>query len=340
MENPAPPLLTADVVKRAVLSGIAITLVTLAFIASYAGALHSPKPHEIPIAVTAQVPAQVVAGLQRSSALSVRRVSGPQAALRSISRSETYGAITLTRQGFSLITAPAASTGIALLLQSVLPAQLRATGQPVHSVTVHPLPESDSRGLVGFYTVVGWAIAGYLGATLFGLTFGTRIGHRKTMLRLSALVITGLVVGLGGTLVANGIGGMGAPWLAMTLLGALVIVTTGAITVALQSLLGVAGTGLAILLFVILGNPSSGGPAAPPLLPAFWRAIGQHIPVGAGVSAFRDIAYFPDAPLTAPLLTLFVWLALGVIVALLAGRRANAMTSGEADVAAVAAMAP
>ena len=163
-----------------------------------------------------------------------------------------------------MITAPAASTGIALLLQATLPGQLRATGQPVRSVTVHPLPESDSRGLVGFYTVVGWAIAGYLGATLFGLTFGTRIGHRKTLLRLGALVITGLVVGLGGTLVANAIGGMGAPWLAMTLLGALVIITTGAITVALQSLLGVAGTGLAILLFVILGNPSSGGPSRAP----------------------------------------------------------------------------
>ncbi len=340
MAQPEPPLLTADVVKRAVLSGLGITLITLAFIASYAGALHSPKPHEIPLAVTAQVPARVTAQLQRSSALSVRRVSSPQAALRSISRSETYGAITLTQQGFSVITAPAASTGIALLLGSTLPAQLRATGQPVRSVTVHPLPDSDSRGLVGFYTVVGWAIAGYLGATLFGLTFGTRIGHRKTLLRLSALLITGLVVGFGGTLVANGIGGMGAPWLSMTLLGALVIVTTGAITVALQSLLGVAGTGLAILLFVILGNPSSGGPAAPPLMPAFWRDIGQHIPVGAGVSAFRDIAYFPDAPLTAPLLTMFGWLAIGVVVALLAGRRANAMTAGEADVAAVAAMAP
>lgn len=99
-------------------------------------------------------------------------------------------------------------------------------------------------------------------------------------------------------------------------------------------------SGVGILLFVILGNPSSGGPAAPELMPAFWRDIGQHIPVGAGVSAFRNIAYFPAAPLSGALLTLFGWLVLGVIVALIAGRRANEMTQGEADVSVVAAMAP
>lgn len=340
VEDPSTPLLTADVMRRALLSGVGIAFITLAFIASYAGALHNPKPHGIQLAVTAQVPQEVQAPLERSAALSVRHVAGPLQARQQIDRREAYGAITFSRQGFTVITAPAASTGIALLLQATLPAQLRATGQRVQSVTVHPLPESDSRGLVGFYTIVGWAIAGYLGATLFGITFGTRIGHRKTMLRLGALVITGLLVGLGGTLVANAIGGMSAPWLSMTLLGALVITTTGAITVALQSLLGVAGTGIAILLFVILGNPSSGGPAAPELMPAFWRDIGQHIPVGAGVTAFRNVAYFPAAPLSDPLLTLFGWLALGVIVALIAGRRASEMTQGEADVSVVAAMAP
>ena len=62
----------------------------------------------------------------------------------------------------------------------------------------------------------------------------------------------------------------------------------------------------------MLGNPSSGGLAAPELLPAFWREIGQAIPVGAGVTAFRDAAYFPAASLLAPLATLAAWLLAGL----------------------------
>jgi hypothetical protein len=333
-----PDLLSAERVRNSVLSGVAITVVSLAFIASYVGALHSPKPHHIPIAVSAQVPQQIAASLERSSAFTVHRVAGPSAALRAIARRETYAAITLSPHGFTLTTAPAASVSIATLLAATLPQQLRATGQPVNLATVHPLPEADARGLVGFYTVAGWAIAGYLGATLFGLSLGALVSRAHTALRIGAVAILGLVIGLGGTLIAKAIGDVPGSWLGLTLLGALMITTAGSITVALQSLLGTAGTGLAILLFVIIGNPSSGGPAPGELLPAFWRDIGQLDPVGAAVTAFRDIAYFPDAPLSKPLLTLFIWLLIGITVSIALGSKARGMTHADAD-AAVASIA-
>ena len=49
---------------------------------------------------------------------------------------------------------------------------------------MHALAADDNRGLIGTYTVIGWVIAGYLGATLFGMTFGTR---GRLALRLGAL---------------------------------------------------------------------------------------------------------------------------------------------------------
>jgi hypothetical protein len=52
------------------------------------------------------------------------------------------------------------------------------------------------------------------------------------------------------------------------------------------------------------------------------------------------MVYFPDAPLTTPLLTLLIWLLLGVIVALLLGRRARPVTQAEANVAAAGAVVP
>ncbi|QEC49517.1 hypothetical protein FSW04_19385 [Baekduia soli] len=131
--------------------------------------------------------------------------------------------------------------GLLSLLRSSYAGALHAPA--AHEISI----AADGLGLVSFYTVVGWVIAGYLGATLFGLTFGTRIGRPQTALRLGARATVGLVAGIGGTLVAKGIGDLPGPWLGPALLGALVVTAVGAVTVALQSLLGVAGTGLAIL---------------------------------------------------------------------------------------------
>ena len=82
--------------------------------------------------------------------------------------------------------------------------------------------------------MIGWVIAGYLGATLFGMTFGTR---GRVLLRLGALAGVALVVGLGGALLAKSLGGLPGPWLGLSLLGALIVASVGAVTVALQAVL-------------------------------------------------------------------------------------------------------
>jgi hypothetical protein len=61
----------------------------------------------------------------------------------------------------------------------------------------------------------------------------------------------------------------------------LTIFASGAATAGIQAALGPAGTGLVILVFVILGNAASGGPLARPLLPGLWRTIGGVLRPGA-----------------------------------------------------------
>ena len=100
----------------------------------------------------------------------------------------------------------------------------------------------------------------------------------------------------------------------MLLIGVIGMLTTaaaGIVTTALQAAFGILGTGVAILLFVVLGNPSSGGPFPPELLPEPWQTIGPYLPTGAATSAIRDIAYFPDAPLAKPFLVLGAWIVGG-----------------------------
>jgi len=284
--------------KKTLLIGTAIVALALAFIASYAAALHDPTPHAVPVAAASDVPASVLAKLDRDPALKLIRTDDPAGAL---DRRDAYATVTVDRGELTLTTAPAASATIATQLQTALPDMRHATA--------HPLPQADSRGLVGTYTVIGWVIAGYLGATLYGLALGTR---ERLGQRLAGLAGVSVAMGAGGALIAQSIGGLPGSFLAAAGLGTLIVAAAGSVATALQSLFGIVGTGIAILLFVVLGNPSSGGLAAPELLPGFWRAIGQLLPVGAGVTGLRDLAYFPAASIAVPLLTLAAWLAAGL----------------------------
>src|SRR4051812_8739612 len=168
--------------RKIFLVSLAIVTVSLAFIASYSAALRAPTPHEVPLAVGRDVPAAVTARLDRSPAIRVVHTTDP---LRALDRREAYGALTVAGRGLKLTTAPAASSAIATLLeQQILPGQ-------VEHATTHTLADGDNRGLIGTYTVIGWVIAGYLGATLFGLTFGT---HGRLGLRLGGLAAVGIAV--------------------------------------------------------------------------------------------------------------------------------------------------
>jgi hypothetical protein len=69
--------------------------------------------------------------------------------------------------------------------------------------------------------------------------------------------------------------------------------------VSVLEAIGIVGIGVAIVLFVVLGNPSAGGAYQLPLLPGFWRTIGDTLPNGAGVLAattYRSRTARPNKP--------------------------------------------
>jgi uncharacterized phage infection (PIP) family protein YhgE len=112
------------------------------------------------------------------------------------------------------------------------------------------------------------------------------------------------------------LGALTGHFLALAGVGALLVFIAGAVTVALQELIGILGIGIAVVLFVVLGNPSSGGAYQLPLLPGFWRAIGNALPNGAGVDAVRRIVYFGSNGATDRLFTIGAYGLGAVIVAL------------------------
>jgi hypothetical protein len=168
--------------------------------------------------------------------------------------------------------------------------------------------------------VVGWVVGGYLTASILGVAGGSRPANiHRTVIRLGALALYAVVSGLAGALIAGPLfGALSGHFLALAAIGALVVAAAAAATVALQILFGIVGIGLAILLFVVLGNPSAGGPYPAPLLPAFWRVIGPLLPPGAGVTAVRNTVYFSGHAIGGALLVLACYAAAGALVSVAA----------------------
>jgi nucleotide-binding universal stress UspA family protein len=87
---------------------------------------------------------------------------------------------------------------------------------------------------------------------------------------------------------------------------------------------------IAVLVFLVLGLPVSGGPANLALFgPGFLRVLHPALPLGAAASALRDAVYFGGYGTAGPLWALSVWAVAGVAaLAVVTGWRRQAPALG------------
>ena len=304
----------------------AVFLLSAAFIASYVGGLHAPRPHRVPVGVVG--PAEATAPIEttlrrRGDMFDVRTYPTPDAARRAIRGRDVYGAY-LPGQGRLLSTSAFGPTA-SELLRATFARTAAAEGRALSVQDVTPVDPGDPEGLVPFYLVIGWIVSAYLVAAIVGLYRGmAAVTRRDGVVRLAAFAVYAAVTGTAGTLIVeHGYGYLsGSPWL-LAGIGALCVFAVAAATAAAESLLGIIGTAVAILAFVVLGNPSAGGPWPLEFLAPFWRAVGPWLPNWAATEAVRNAVYFDGHALTRPLAVLAVYAAAGTVLFLLFAGRGN-----------------
>lgn len=304
---------------------LGVLALQLLMVAAYVGALHAPKPRNVPIAVVGPSieVAPVMAKLRVGGVLAPRNVPDLPSAKRAVDQREVYAVLTPGRSGDQLLVVPAASSSVAEFLPPAL-RKMEPAGRKLNVQTYRALPSNDPRGLSAFYLIVGWLVGGYIAATILGLARGgVPRNVRSATSRLLVLAGYALLSGLLGALVVQSIiGALDGSFLALASIGALVVFATAAATSALQALFGVAGTALAILLFVALGNPASGGPLAPELLmPGPLREIGAFLPPGAGTTLIRNVTYFDGNAIARALTVLGAYALVGSLLTVVAGLR-------------------
>jgi hypothetical protein len=206
-------------------------------------------------------------------------------------------------------------------------------------VDVAPLPAGDPRGLTLFYLTVALIFGGYFAATIVTTLVGPRSrSHRAAALRAGALLVFSLLTGfLTAVVVGPLIGAVSGHVAQMGAVGSLVVFAAAMATSALQALLGVAGTLVALIAFVLLGNPSAGlYPGS--FLPGFWGAIGPWLPGGAGLSALRESVYFDSVGVGGRLGLLAVYAVGGAAITVALGWR-RGLRVPEAEIATAAGAA-
>lgn len=326
--RPAHPTAWGEIRDAVSLRSLALVTGTLllgiGFVLSYVGALHAPRLHALPVTIVAPTEQQaqrVAAKLAQLPGDPIAPTPGTDraAAAEQVANRDTGAAFVINPSGTrdTLIVASAAGAAQAVALEGLFSKVGREQGRLVTVDDVVPVGGADFNGLSAFYLVVGWCVTGYLVAAILGISAGARPSNlTRGAIRFAVLGLCAFAASLVGTwLIRQHILGAlhGAYW-PLVGLGTLLVFAVGALTTALLIAFGPIGIGLAVLLVVVLGNPSAGGPFPREMLPPFWRAIGAFLPPGAGTDVVRSISYFGSTDITDPLLILGGYALLGLLL--------------------------
>jgi len=173
----------------------------------------------------------------------------------------------------------------------------------------HPLPPADPVGAVAELLLLPLLIGGYLASVLLTKATGIAMGPG----RMAMLVGYAFVGALLTDLLAGPLLGAYANshfWI-LSPIFALITAAVAVAAAALLRMLGVWGTLVVFVLFIILGGSSNGGGGIP-LLPPFWHAIGPYLPAQNAVVLIRNTLYFGGNGTTHAFVVLGLNLLLGI----------------------------
>ncbi|MET8147017.1 hypothetical protein ACIBSW_04350 [Actinoplanes sp. NPDC049668] len=306
----------------AVLVAVAAVAVQALLVPLFAGPAANLEPRDLPVAVAGPAPAadQLAARLAAAhpGAFDVRVVADADAAIRN---RDVYGAIVLGPQGPSLHVASAAGPAVASLLT-----QATATlgeGRPVPVVDVVPNDADDPRG-AGFGS-------GFLPLAMTSLVAGilTFLLVRRRGDRLLALGTFAVLAGLVGAAVQQyWLGVLPGDYLSNAAVMGLFGLAVAGTVAGLAAVLDRAGLALGALTVFLVGNALSGVSSAAELLPQPWGTVGQYLPIGAGSTLLRSVAYFDGNGAGTAIWVLCAY-AIGGLVLVSVGRRGLAGPTAE-----------
>jgi hypothetical protein len=279
------------------------------FAASYSLVLGRATPHHLPAGIVGD-PArhpQLIGAFERATrgALELHPFRSVAAAQVAMNEQKIYAALVLGREKPQLLVSSASGVSVARVLEQTAMRAAQHVSPPLAILDLHPLPPTDPQGLVGFYAT--------LAATILGFVSIFQIATHAPQLSLggwlAVIFVLAVLGGLSLALVTDPLigalrGAFAEIWGAL----AAEIAAAALFCLLMRCLVRAWAIVPTWLLFVVLGNTSSGGAVAPPLLPPLYAFVGRYLPPGATVDILRRDVYFPRAQHVGPFLVQAGWI--------------------------------
>jgi nucleotide-binding universal stress UspA family protein len=281
------------------------------FVALVLSAFHAPAPHDIPVgivgpaAVTGHVEDILDARFQ--GGFELRAYPSAAEARTGIARREVDGALIAAGGHLQLLIAQAGGSGPAQALTQGFGAIAARSGQQLTVTDVAPPLAGDSSALSSFFIILGVLVPSLAAGSVSALAFR----RARAGWCVAAPVVAAVAIGAIAAGVADGLAGLGN-YPAIAGIVALFSLAVSAPTAALSRVWPPL-TAVAILVFLVLGLPVSGGPAnLASFGPGFLRVFDPALPVGVAASAVRNTVYFSGYDTAARIWVLAAWAVIGV----------------------------
>ncbi|MET0457406.1 MAG: hypothetical protein ABW137_36715 [Mycobacterium sp.] len=314
-----------------VLAMAALTVFVVAMIASYSGAFAKPTLHHLNVAVAG--PQQLVDGMRAQDTLSVTQVADADAARAQVYERKTDAAFVVGQPGqLKIYVAGGGGHSVAAASETVGRAVAAKAGLTASVEDVAPTSPGDPQGTVEFYAVIFLSIGATLGASVFGFMMGSVRRLSTLALRTLSLAAYAALLAGGVTIYADAVLGAltGHAWQVFGALWLYAMAVAGAVT-GVAAAFGMVASGLLTLFLIIVGNAAAAGPVGLPLLTGFYTTFNAIVPQGSGVALLRGIEYFGGNGAVTPIVTLAIWGATGLALAVIAVLAPKAWTNYRAS---------
>jgi nucleotide-binding universal stress UspA family protein len=292
------------------------------FVAVALGAFHAPRPHDLPVGIVGSAAAtghieQAVNGAV-PGAIDWRSYPSAADARSAIAARQVDGALVASGPSLRLLTAGGGGSGPVSFLTQAFTAVAAHTGRPLVVTDVVPPLPGDTEAFSPFFLLLGVLIPSLAAGS------GTALAFRKArpVVGIAAPIAVAVVIGLISAAIADGIAGLGnfGAIAGVTALFSLAVAAPTALLARIKPPLVI----LAVLAFIVVGIPDSGGPAnLNSFGPGFLRVFDSVLPLGTAASVVRNVVYFGGHSTALHLWVLAVWSVAGLagLIALATRRR-------------------
>ncbi len=301
--------------RRRVFGAMAVSVVMVfLFVWLFATALHQPQPHDVPVGIVGpdMMTETVIAGVKANAPGAFAFTPYPSAdeARSAIKERDIAGALILGSETPQILVAGAAGQAASAAITSSFTALAQAAGSTPVVEDVQPLPESDSRGMVPFFLVLGVSVSAFL----FQILARDKKGGPGLVVTTISMITFAVVEGLVAALAVGIAVGFDSGYWPLAGVCALLALAVATATAACCRLFGRAGIGVAGLVIILLGNASSGSIIGSSFIPQPFRWLSPVLPAGSGLEAVRSVLYFEGAGAAWRLGTLALWVAGSFVV--------------------------